>query len=180
MEFNKNSHCSYCGAYFLEQTNWPRKCVVCQNESYINPVPVVVTLLDVWKYRDRGAGEQAGILIQKRNINPKKGEWALSGGYVNAFEKWQDAAARELREEIGLIVDPMSVKLFDTVSNDKNHVLIFNYLEQPVYMDEIHFSPNNEVSMIDVVYQPVSLAFPIHTLMMSRYVREIPVKYSNS
>lgn len=170
MDFIKNSHCSFCGALFLEQVNWPRKCVVCQFETYSNPLPVSVTFVDVWTTRT--AAVQAGTLIQKRNIQPKKGEWALSGGYINAFEKWQDAAARELFEELGLTVSPQDIKLFDVVDDDKNHLLVFNHLKRPVYLDEIKFEPNDEVSEIKVIHHSMELAFPIHTLMLKRYINE--------
>lgn len=170
MEWNKNSHCSFCGAYFLEQTKWPRKCVVCQNDSYSNPLPVSVTFVDVWTTR-HGAS-QAGTLIQKRNIQPKKGEWALNGGYLNAHEKWQVGAARELQEELGLTVEPSAIKLFDVVDDDKNHLLIFNHLVRPVYLDEIKFEPNEEVSAIRVIHHLEELAFPIHTQMLARYLNE--------
>jgi len=44
--------------------------------------------------------EQSGhILLVKRRAEPGKGLWALPGGHLNEFERQEDGAIRELREE---------------------------------------------------------------------------------
>jgi len=45
------------------------------------------------------------ILLGKRNKDPQRGSWVIPGGKIHAFEKIAEAAARELREETGLIVE---------------------------------------------------------------------------
>jgi 8-oxo-dGTP diphosphatase len=45
------------------------------------------------------------ILLGKRNKDPQRGSWIIPGGKIHAFESIAEAAARELREETGLIVD---------------------------------------------------------------------------
>lgn len=169
MEWNKNSNCSYCGTLFLEQINWPRQCATCNNESYTNPIPVSVSLIPVW------VAKKQGLLIQRRNINPKKGEWALTGGYLNANEDWKIGAAREIKEELNLAVESKDIILFDVINDKKNHLLIFNYVSDKtrISSDKIDFTPNDEVSEITIVYQPMELAFPTHTEMLARYFNEI-------
>ena len=45
------------------------------------------------------------ILLGKRNKDPQRGSWVIPGGKIHAFERIADAAARELREETGLVVE---------------------------------------------------------------------------
>jgi 8-oxo-dGTP diphosphatase len=45
------------------------------------------------------------ILLGKRNKDPQRGSWVIPGGKIHAFEKIAEAAARELREETGLLVE---------------------------------------------------------------------------
>ena len=45
------------------------------------------------------------ILLGKRNKDPLRGSWVIPGGKIHAFESIADAAARELQEETGLIVE---------------------------------------------------------------------------
>src|SRR6266849_9681559 len=45
------------------------------------------------------------ILLGQRNKDPQRGSWIIPGGKIHAFESIAEAAARELREETGLIVE---------------------------------------------------------------------------
>ena len=50
---------------------------------------------------------QAALLLTRRagNLRAHSGQWALPGGRIDAGETPEDAALRELREEVGLDVD---------------------------------------------------------------------------
>lgn len=72
------------------------------------------------------------VLLQLRADN---GEWAYAGGSVELFERVEDAAARELYEETGLIADELT--LLGVFSGE---ALLYVY-------------PNgDEVSNVDVVF----------------------------
>src|SRR5271155_1094965 len=115
----KNSHCSYCGAKFAEQVLYPRRCWTCHTDTWANPLPVVVSLI-------KGFDEtkKLGVLIQQRNINPGKGKMALACGYIDLGETWQQACAREVKEEIGLKTDPEGYHLFNVSMGSDNNTLL--------------------------------------------------------
>lgn len=164
-EFKQHSHCSYCGTKFTEQKLWPRKCFRCWNDSFSNPLPVVVVLINVI-----AKDGKIGALIQQRNIEPKLGEWALTGGYIDSGESWEDAAVREVREELGLDILAKDLSLVGVLSNtQKTTMLTFCKTTRAYIPQDIHFKPNNEVQAIEVVYEPRELAFPTHTEMLAKH-----------
>lgn len=166
--FMKDSHCSYCGGRFAEQKLWPRKCFTCWNDSYKNPIPVVVILMRVFQ---RGTGNQCGWLVEQRNIEPEKGGWALPSGYIDYGETWQEAAVRELQEEVGLTTDPKDFEIYKVVNSLGKNMLIFCTSRKGVYEDEFKFEPNHEVSAIRFPILPghVNLCFPTHNEMWAEY-----------
>jgi 8-oxo-dGTP diphosphatase len=167
--FVKGKHCSYCGSAFAEQKLWPRICFRCGNTTWANPLPVTVAVLNVWD------GNKLGTLIQQRNIDPHKGDWALTGGYIDHGETWQNAIVREVREELGLETREEDYLLADVLSNtDKTTMLVFAVNIQSFFMDEIKFVPNNEVSAIKIVHEAIELAFPTHTAMLKeRFTKDV-------
>lgn len=60
-------------------------------------------------------GMSIRVLLIQRGIEPYKGQWALSGGFVGIDESAEECARRELQEETGL--DGVSVEQFHTFSD---------------------------------------------------------------
>ena|SRR5579885_2771020 len=170
----KDSHCSYCGARFTEQKAWPRKCFICWNESYKNPIPIVVGLVTVHERPTRTVA-QCGWLIEQRNIEPQKGGWALPSGYVNFNESWEDAIVRELQEEVGLVTKPEDWEVVEIQKSAQGNMLIFCAHRIGVYRNEIKFEPNEEVSAIEFPILPEhrELCFPSHNDVWSRYYHSL-------
>lgn len=56
-------------------------------------------------------GDESGLVLTKRSarLRAHAGQWALPGGRVDAGESVEDAARRELHEELGLLVDDTAV-----------------------------------------------------------------------
>jgi ADP-ribose pyrophosphatase YjhB (NUDIX family) len=156
----KDSHCSFCGARFTEQILWPRKCFTCWNESYKNPIPIVVSMIGV------EVDNRMGILIQQRNIEPQKGGWALPSGYINHGETWEEAAVRENEEEMGLRSQIEEYYLYVIRKPVSGNMLIFCRTRK-VWAGHVmefidKFVPNEEVSTLGIYYGDTELAFPIH------------------
>src|SRR5215217_6326878 len=114
----QHSHCSHCGAPFAA-TAWPRTCANCGETTWLNPLPVAVTLLPV--VSDGGRG----LVVVRRDIEPARGLLALPGGFIEVGESWQEAAVRELREETGLLADAGDIELFAVHSVPMGTINIF-------------------------------------------------------
>jgi ADP-ribose pyrophosphatase YjhB (NUDIX family) len=159
--FEKNSCCSFCGSGFRNAEPWPKTCQQCGNTSYLNPIPVVVLLVPV--------GE--GLVVARRNIEPKKGTLVLPGGYLDLGETWQEGAQREMYEETGIKVSVSGISLYDVQNGLDNTLVIVGLAEkQPVSCLQPFSSP--ETQEISLIEGPVELGFPLHNLVVRRYFSE--------
>lgn len=157
----KHAHCSWCGAAYAPELAWPRKCSGCGNVSYINPIPVALCLLPV----------DGGLLVIRRAIPPAVGQLALPGGYIDFGETWQLAAARELLEETGVVIDAAEVQHFRTHSSGTGDgvLLIFGVAGERCW-ESLTFAPQDaDASEMLVIRGKQPLAFPLHTQAVAEY-----------
>jgi ADP-ribose pyrophosphatase YjhB (NUDIX family) len=158
--FEKNHYCSYCGRPFPSGQDWPRTCSHCHNTTFLNPTPVAVVLQPV--------GER--LLVVRRGIEPGLGKLALPGGFIELGESWQTAAARELQEETGITIDPITIQLFDVHSAEKAGVILIFGLAPPLSPDELPpFRPTAEATEIILLSEPNQMAFPLHEKVVAIY-----------
>jgi mutator protein MutT len=90
-----------------EDDGFPRHiCPDCGHIDHHNPAPAV------------GAAIIRGdeILLSKRAAAPKKGQWDLVGGFVEAGESGLEALHREVAEETGMRV--LQAELVDVLAGD--------------------------------------------------------------
>lgn len=156
-----NSHCSYCGSRYPETEHWPRHCKNCHNNSYLNPLPVVVALLPI----------ENGLIVIRRNIEPQKGTLNLPGGYLELGETWQQGAHRELREETGIDISEQDISLYD-VQNGLDHTLVIFGLAKPQPIELFQPFSSAETQEVVLATKPIKLGFPMHTEVMRRFFAE--------
>ena len=70
-------------------------CDTCEWINYIDPKVAAVVLV---------ADDQQRLLYIRRNHEPAMYQWTWPSGFVDAGERVEDAAAREVREETGIEV----------------------------------------------------------------------------
>ena len=81
--------------------------------------------------------EGSRVLLIERGQEPLKGWWTLPGGLVEAGERLDQALRREVMEETGLLVEPLTVAaIFERIIDDgqgrlEYHYVIIDYLCRP-------------------------------------------------
>jgi ADP-ribose pyrophosphatase YjhB (NUDIX family) len=168
----KDAYCSHCGTAFELPQRYPRKCSnqTCKEETWSNPLPVAVILVPILR-----RGSREGLLMIRRGIEPGVGKLALVGGFIEAHESWQVAAARELQEETGISVPAASIRPQSFVSTEPrpDRILLF-CTSSPVEASSLRrFAPTEETTERGIVYGPKGLeellAFPLHMLAAKQY-----------
>ncbi|HLH00976.1 MAG TPA: NUDIX hydrolase [Bryobacteraceae bacterium] len=78
------------------------------------------------------------ILLVERGKEPLKGYWSLPGGILETGEKLEEAIRREVLEETGLDVEPMSLfEVFERIMPGEDgrveyHYVLIDYICRPV------------------------------------------------
>lgn len=90
-------HCSRCGSSNISyRDDDALHCESCSFRYYINSAAAVACLIT----NDRGE-----LLLARRGQEPGKGLFDLPGGFVDIGESAENAVRRELKEELGAMVE---------------------------------------------------------------------------
>lgn len=73
------------------------------------------------------------VLLVQRGTEPLKGRWTIPGGLIDVGESLREAVIREVKEETGLVVEPVElIELLDRIHRDgervRYHYVIADYL----------------------------------------------------
>lgn len=92
----QKTHCYYCGEILTEKNVEGRSrlfCKACNRPIYENPIPATCVVVVDARHQ---------VLLVKRNVPPKIGQWCLPGGFIELGESPDQGAIRELKEETGM------------------------------------------------------------------------------
>lgn len=118
------------------------------------------------------------VLLQKRNLDPEKGAWALVAGYLSWDETIEEAMKRELKEEMGLEVENLSlVAVYSDPARDKdgrqNIAVVFSgEVAGELVIDSREVK---EVAWFDLHELPEMIAFD-HRQMINEYASKSGTK----
>jgi 8-oxo-dGTP diphosphatase len=90
-------YCLQCGSPLearLQEERERPTCPSCGFIHYLDPKVAVAVIL----------GGEAGVFLGKRCIDPGSGLWSFPAGYVNRGEVLEEAAVREVLEELGVAI----------------------------------------------------------------------------
>jgi ADP-ribose pyrophosphatase YjhB (NUDIX family) len=90
-------HCPTCGSDGLGLEGSKATCPDCGKEVYANPAPTASAIV---------LDAEGRVLLARRANDPGAGLWDLLGGFVDEGEEGLDALRRELREELGVEIEP--------------------------------------------------------------------------
>src|ERR1039458_4194146 len=77
--------------------------------------------------------DEGRVLLVRRGTEPLRGQWSLPGGLLELGEPLTNGVVREVREETGLIVEPVElIELLDRIHREgervRYHYVIADYL----------------------------------------------------
>lgn len=133
--------------------------------NYENPTPVAACLVPV---RIDGTLKLFGII---RNNHPGFGGKALPGGYVDKGENFEVAAAREFKEEVGIVTHASEWTLLVSHISPENRVLVFCVLNRILEAHEVENLPvvSNEIQGYTFIDADTALVFSLHNRAVEQY-----------
>lgn len=166
--------CEKCGNEMIN-----KKCPNCGFIKWDNPIPVAVALIPILTN-----DQIVQLLAVKRNIDPKKGELALPGGFQE-IEPISNALKREVFEECGLSIalDPSFDQLVLSTEPVPNRLLVF-IVCKTLNEQDINFNfkdDKNEIDGLFLVDKFSKLAFPLHEKAVKWYFSKLEyIAYSKA
>jgi ADP-ribose pyrophosphatase YjhB (NUDIX family) len=157
--------CLRCGTALetrLQEDRDRPTCPACGFIHYFDPKVAVAVVL----------GDERGVLLGRRCIDPGAGLWSIPAGYVNRGEVLEEAAIREVLEELGLAV--RLTGLVGVYSEQGEPVVLVVYageVEEGVPTPDGH--EVSEVRRFGLDALPDDLAFPHDRRVLTDWKRAV-------
>lgn len=133
--------------------------------TYQNPKPIIVSIVLI-----EDEDKTLKILGIKRGNRPHVGEVCLPGGYIDKMENAQMAAARELKEETNINLNPNGFNVFETKISKRNTLMIFAVYYKVISSEKINWNfKNNENKGMVKVSKDMNLCFETHNMVCKDY-----------
>lgn len=134
-------YCPNCKSEHFEFPNNVRFICHDCNFTYYHNIAAAVAI--VFTFEDK-------VLFTVRNVEPDKGKWDLPGGFIDPRENAEEAACREIKEELGVEVKPNDLKYITTSPNNylyKNvpYRTMDIFYEIPLQTDVISITAEDEI-----------------------------------
>lgn len=161
-------HCPECGTkYHTETSGLPEiECKSCEHIQYFNRSSITVLVVPTEEYN--------AVWLGRRKQNPGKGKWALPAGYSQQGETWRQTGARELFEEMNILVRNPEENIqnieAETVAGNRGD-LIFGIVN-PYAVTVGKFMPNKETAERIKFMKgmpELSIAFPFHEKVLKKF-----------
>ena len=150
-------YCCECGHVLVRRwiTSEQRERSVCEScgiTHYENP-KVIVCGIVCW--RDK-------LLLCRRANEPGRNKWMVPGGFLECGETLEGGAARETREETGVIIDPNDLALYSVVNMTGIKQILISFrvqlTSQPVLSPgpeclEAAFLSEDEIHRVDFAWR---------------------------
>lgn len=96
------------------------------------------------------------LLLVKRRNEPDAGLWGFPGGHVDLGETAMEAAARELREETGVVARPLRyLTNIDVIVRDAAGGIQFHFLLAAVLCEHISGTPQADDDVSDAGWHAI-------------------------
>lgn len=146
MEWNYQ-YCPQCATPLVRRYAFGKERLTCPHCNFVyfeDPKVAVAGLVT----------HNGQVLLVRRAVRPRRGFWSLPSGFVEAGEMPDEALARELREETGLLVAVGKLLQIEPLSSERKQGIVLIYqatmmVNQPCQpfpaddvMEAVWFSPD--------------------------------------
>jgi molybdenum cofactor cytidylyltransferase len=142
--------CQRCGAHLVVTQRFGQlrpNCPSCGYVVFYDPKVAVAVIVEI----------DGAVVLQQRAADPGQGKWTFPAGFVDRGEAVEDAARREVSEEVGLVIDQL--RLVGVYSEAGDPVTLVVYASEVSHQRPVVGDETIDVGMFKPDDLP-ELAFP--------------------